>query len=148
LRAQRLSRTGVWRSSRIALAAAISGLTIIAAGCGGAESRENELRPPIPVDVAVEIGHSRISVSPAKIGAGPAIVTAINLSDASRKLTIDGPQLKRSIGPINPDDTATLKVTVNPGEHTISTDNPTAVEPAKLMVGPERPSSQNKLQTP
>ena len=143
-----MSRTSVWQPRRAVLAAVAAGLVVVVAGCGGAESRNNELRPPIAVDVAVKIGDNRVSVSPTRVGAGPVIVTVTNLSSASRRLTIDGPRLKRSVGPINPQDTATLKVTVNPGQHTLSTDDPTAVEPGELIVGPKRPSSQNKLERP
>lgn len=122
--------------------------TLSALGCGGGGERANALRPPIPINVAVEIGDARVSASPRSFGAGPITIFASNQSGASRRLTIDGPRLRQSLGPINPQDTATLKVTVNPGSYTISADGTGGPKPAALTVGPKRPSSQNQLLVP
>jgi len=64
------------------------------------------------------------------------------------RLTIDGPTLKQTFGPINPQDTATLKVSVKPGEYTLSADGSSSITPARLTVGPKRPSAQNQLLQP
>jgi hypothetical protein len=117
-------------------------------GCGGGGERANALRPPAPIVVAVEIGDARVSASPRRFGAGPISIVASNQSGASRRLTIDGPRLRQSLGPINPQDTATLKVTVNPGSYTISADGAGGPKPAELTVGPKRPSAQNQLLLP
>jgi hypothetical protein len=117
-------------------------------GCGGDDERANALRPPVPINVAVEIGDARVSASPRRFGAGPITIIASNQSGASRRLTIDGPRLRQSVGPINPQDTATLKVTVNPGSYTISADGTAGPKPAAITVGPKRPSAQNQLQLP
>ena len=63
-------------------------------------------------------------------------------------LTIDGPRLRQSLGPINPEDTATLKVTVQPGQYTLAADQSSGLSPARLNVGPKRPSAQNTLLLP
>jgi hypothetical protein len=117
-------------------------------GCGGGGERTNALRPPAPINVAVEIGDARVSASPRHFGAGPITIIASNQSGASRRLTIDGPRLRQSVGPINPQDTATLKVTVNPGSYTISADGTGGPKPATVTVGPKRPSAQNQLLLP
>jgi hypothetical protein len=131
-----------------ALTLVVAGAALSALGCGGGSERANALRPPVPINVAVEIGDARVSASPRRFGAGPITITASNQSGASRRLTIDGPRLRQSLGPINPQDTATLKVTVNPGSYTISADGTGGPKPAAITVGPKRPSAQNQLLLP
>jgi hypothetical protein len=121
---------------------------MLAGGCGGGKERASNLRPPPTINVAVEIGEERVSVSPRKIGAGPIQVIASNQSSASHRLTIDGPQVRQSVGPINPEDTATLRVTLQPGEYTVSADESSSVSPGRLRVGAKRPSGQNQLLLP
>ena len=128
--------------------AALVALPLLAYGCGDTDERTSNLRPPAPINISVEIGDDRVSASPTKFGAGPIVVIASNQSSASHTLTVEGPRLKQSVGPISPQDTATLKVTVGTGEHTISTAASENVEPATLTVGPRRPSAQNRLQQP
>jgi hypothetical protein len=123
-------------------------LPLAAYGCGGTDERTSNLRPPTPINVSVKIGDDRVSASPSSFGAGPIVMVASNQSSASHTLTIEGPQLRQSVGPISPQDTATLKVTVGPGEHTISTEGSESVERASVNVGKKRPSAQNKLQQP
>ena len=43
-----------------------------------------------------------MTVSPAEIGAGPITLLVANQSGASQTLTIDGPRLRRSVGPDQP----------------------------------------------
>jgi hypothetical protein len=130
-----------------ALAATVA-LLALAAGCGGSDSRSSTLRPPTPIDVAVKIDDDGVDVEPERFGAGPITIVASNQSGASLSVTIDGPRVKQSVGPINPEDTATLKVNVRPGEYAISADGSGAIKPAKVQVGPKRPSAQNKLLQP
>jgi hypothetical protein len=117
-------------------------------GCGGGDERTSSLRPPSTINVAVTIQDDEVTASPPKIGAGPINLLASNQSSASHRLTIDGPQLKQSIGPINPKDTADLKVTVRPGEYTITAEGSSGPKPETLTVGPKRPSAQNELELP
>jgi hypothetical protein len=124
------------------------GLVIGGTGCGSSEQRPNSLRPPATIDVAVKIDDRKVEVAPDRIGAGPILLVASNQSRASYRLTIDGPSLKQSVGPINPQDTATLKVSVKPGEYTLSADGSSSVRPVTLTVGAKRPSAQNELLQP
>jgi len=139
-------KTSNWWTNAAALT--VVALSFAASACGGTEERTNNLRPPTPINVSVVIGDNKISASPSKFGAGPIVLVTSNQSTASHTLTIEGPRLKQSVGPISPQDTATLKVTVATGEHTLTTDGSQTIRPARLNVGPKRPSAQNKLQQP
>jgi hypothetical protein len=142
-----LIKSGAW-GAWLAVAAVVPALSVALSGCGGGEGRANDLRPPTPIQISVVIGDDRISASPAKFGAGPISVLASNQSSGSHTLSIDGPRLKQSVGPINPEDTATLKVTVTPGQYTLSADGSSNIRAANLTVGPKRPSAQNQLLEP
>jgi hypothetical protein len=140
-------KTSNWRTNVVAVGAVFA-LSLGTYGCGENEERTSNLRPPTPINISVKIGEEEISASPTSFGAGPIVLIASNQSTASHILTIEGPQLKQSVGPISPQDTATLKVTVAQGEHTISSEGSENVEPATVTVGAKRPSAQNKLQQP
>ena len=88
------------------------------ADAAGTDERTSNLRPPAPINVSVEIGDDAVTASPSKFGAGPIELIASNQSSAAHTLTIDGPRVKQSVGPISPQDTATLKVTVSPARYT------------------------------
>jgi hypothetical protein len=115
--------------------------------CGEDDNRDRN-RPPVPLNVSVQLGARKVSVSPAKFGAGPITLLVANQSGASQTVTIDGPRVKQSVGPINPEDTATLKVNVEPGEYTLAADEAAGLRPTRLTVGPKRPSAQNTLLLP
>ena len=137
------SRTGVRRLTALSLAR----LALVVAACGNDDDR-NANRPPVPINVSVQLGGRDVTVSPAKFGAGPITLLVANQSGASQTLTIDGPRVRQSVGPINPEDTATLKVTVQPGAYTLATEESAGLQPARLTVGPKRPSAQNTLLLP
>jgi hypothetical protein len=139
-------KTSNWWTNATALA--VVALSFAVYGCGGNEERTSNLRPPTPINVSVVVGDNKITASPSKFGAGPIVLIASNQSTASHTLTIEGPRVKQSVGPISPRDTATLKVSVATGEHTLTTDGSETIQPAQLNVGAKRPSAQNKLQQP
>ena len=128
-------------------ALALCGAVLVISSCGGSDNR-NANRPPVPINVSVQLGAQKVTVSPDKFGAGPITLLVANQSGASQTLTIDGPRVRQSIGPINPEDTATLKVTVGPGDYSLATDQSAGLRPARLRVGPKRPSAQNTLLLP
>jgi hypothetical protein len=142
------STSGGLLSRRRRAALLFSLALLVPAGCGGTDKRTSNLRPPVPINIAVEVGDDAVDASPIKFGAGPIVVQAANESSASQRLTLEGPRVKQSFGPINPHDTATLEVNVQPGEYTLSADGSAGVEPATLTVGPKRPSGQNRLLLP
>jgi len=102
----------------------------------------------VTVNVSVHIGTERLTASPDNIGAGPVTLLVSNQSGASQTLTVDGPRLQRTAGPNPPDDTATVKVTMQSGDFTISAEETAGVRPATLTVGAPRPSAQNELLLP
>lgn len=140
-----LGTGGLWRRF-VLLAAMLAALVV--GGCGDTEERTSNPRPPATVEVSVQIGDEKVTADPRKLGAGPIVLVASNQANASHLLTIDGPRLRQSVGPINPQDTATLKVTIRPGEYTVAADGTAGLQPATLTVGPERPSAQNELLQP
>ena len=119
-----------------------------ATGCGGDDTARSEERPPVPLNVSVALNENSITASPAQFGAGPITLLISNGSGASQTLTIDGPRLRRSLGPINPQDTATVRLQIQPGEFTLSAAESAGLREAKLRVGPERSSAQNQLLLP
>jgi hypothetical protein len=122
-------------------------LAVALGACGSSDDRDKD-RPPVPINISVQLGAQKVTVSPARFGAGPITMLVANQSGASQTVTIDGPRVRQSVGPINPEDTATLKVTVQPGEYTLATAEAAGLRPARLAVGPERPSAQNTLNLP
>jgi hypothetical protein len=140
---ERHGLTGGRRLPALALCMLAVGL----ASCGQNDDR-NANRPPVPINISVQLGARKVSVSPAKFGAGPITMLVANQSGASQTVTIDGPRLRQSVGPINPEDTATLKVTVQPGDYSLATADAGGLRPARLTVGHKRPSAQNTLLLP
>jgi len=130
-----------------ALALVLGLLALVLAACGESDNR-NQNRPPVPINVSVQLGPKKVTASPAKFGAGPITLLVANQSGASQTVTIDGPRVRQSVGPINPEDTATLKVSVLPGDYTLAAAEAGGLRPAKLTVGPKRPSGQNTLLLP
>ena len=122
-------------------------------GCGGTSQGATQPRPPAPVNVTVYIDDSRVSVSPASIGAGPvAFIITNQASDAESLAVLSGGQPVASTGPINPQATAQLTVDLStPGRYSLST-GPSAgglsIRAASLLIGRPRPSSDNQLLQP
>lgn len=125
----------------------VSALAVTA--CGSSGHYKNEPRPPAPIVLTAAISKDRVSVSPTNFGAGPVSLVITNLTDSAQQVTFengDGATLQET-GPINPSDTATLKVDVPSGNIVVRVDG-NAIKSAKLDVGPSRPSAQNELLQP
>lgn len=143
-----MSRTGPLRlSSRIALPASLAVLGVLAAGCG-AEDHPNEPRPPSPIEVTARVDDDNVDVSPKEFGAGLAVITVSNQSDSVVELTLDGPVAATS-QPIEPGSvTDDFKVALEEGEYEVTGGLESDAKPDELLVGPERPSAQDKLLLP
>lgn len=141
------------RATRICAGLSVGCFALLAAGCGGDDDYANKPRPPAPINVTASIGDRGLSVSPTRIGAGPVVFIITNQTSNSHRVTLaaaDGettPQRDQSIGPINPRDTATLKVNVAPGRYEVRTAGD-GVRAGRLTVGKERRSAQNDLLQP
>ena len=121
----------VSRLIRVLATVAALALAAVATGCGGNDEARSEERPPVPINISVSLNQERVTASPDKFGAGPITLLIANQSGASQTLTIDGPRLRRSVGPINPQDTATVRLRVEPGEFTISAAESAGLREAK-----------------
>jgi hypothetical protein len=124
------------------------------AGCGSGSAYQNTPRPPAPINVTVSLTNARVQISPARVGAGPAVLLVANESSRSRDLTLrasgDGGSClgaDRSSGPINPQGNARLPVELVQGECVVGVRGD-GLAAARLVVGRERPSAQADLLQP
>lgn len=138
-------KTRGWQASLLVVAVGV------AAGCGG-DDFENKPRPAESVDLTGVIANRGVTVSPSKIGAGPVRITIVNQTDDVHTVTLEGPSVEASVGPVNPQDTATIQKSLPSGSYEVRAGTKQAVTreipPAELTVGPERESSNNTLLLP
>jgi hypothetical protein len=158
------------RGSVATLACALGALVLVVAGCG-AEERVNDPRPQPPTHVSVAITEGELTVQPERIAIGPeptrqipqnedveqptvrgnaplsVLIVAANLTDIRSRLVVRGPR-----------DTTSVQVVAN-GNGSLLADLPTGTyrltaaglpdtEPARLVVGPYRTSSENDILLP
>jgi hypothetical protein len=131
---------------------ALSGFVLFVAGCGGGGSYANNPRPPAPVTVTAAIRPDGVVISPAKLGGGPVVLIAANLTASSQTLTVAKStsattSAADSTGPINPQGVGQLKLDVSEGHYTIKASGH-SVKAAILAVGRARSSAQNDLLQP
>jgi hypothetical protein len=143
---------------------------LVAAGCG-AESRPNDPRPQVALQVSVSIGDDEISVQPSQIGIGPARtqqipqnqnheqpdirtkapatvrIVASNQTDSEARLELRGPSSARS-EPIPANSPGTLQADLETGTYTIAAAGVPGARVGKLIVGPFRASSENDVLLP
>ena len=136
---------------RMGVAGIASGALLLAVtGCGESQSFADKSRPPVILNITAEITDQGVLISPGKIGAGPVHLVVTNQSNASRELTLDSQggnagEKKASSGPINPQGTAELNVSLEEGDYRVGASGTPA---AALTVGPTRPSGQNEVLEP
>jgi hypothetical protein len=130
-----------------------AGLATSALGCGTAKNYANNPRPAEPIVVAAAIAPGGISVSPARFGAGLVQLVVTNLTNSSQQLEIvigSGSGQKsvlQQIGPINPQDTAQVKLQLGTGAYSVRVTG-RKVKDAVVNVGAPRPPSTNQLLQP
>jgi hypothetical protein len=140
-------------TSRAAVAAGVALVSTIA-GCGQPDFSRMPPRPPTPLQVTGVITNSEVSVSPSRIGAGPIILIVSNQDGDSHTIILEGEGKREQVGPINPQDTATIQTNVTQGRYKVRAGSERAVsptrriEPATLSVGRERPSGEDDLLRP
>ena len=143
--------TRVGRNRTAALLAGVLGLLVLG-GCGDDDDFENNPRPPIPVQLSGVITDSEVSVEPRSIGAGPVVLIVSNQTDKAHSITLDGPSGTEEVGPINPQDTGRIQHNLDQGSYEVRAGSDEAVDeeisPAKLAVGPKRPSSSDDVLLP
>jgi hypothetical protein len=133
---------------------ACAGLAVVAAlvpGCGG-DDFKNEARAPVRIALTGVIQDDRVTVSPAKIGAGPVEITISNQTDKVRTITLEGESIIEQQGPVQPGDTTTIQKTLEPGSYEVRAGSEKAVRkeirPAVLEIGKERKNSNNDVLLP
>jgi hypothetical protein len=121
------------------------------AGCGE-DDFKNEARAPVRLALTGVIQDDKVTVSPAKVGAGPVEITISNQTDRKRTITLDGGSITEEQGPVLPGDTATIQKTLTPGTYEVRAGSEKAVrkeiQPAVLKIGKERKNSNNELLLP
>lgn len=133
----------------------VSGATLIlgAAGCGE-EEFANEPRPPATVELSGSISDEGVRISPTREGAGSVLITFTNLTDRAHTITLEGENVIERTAPIQPQDTASITKTLEPGTYEVRAGSNKAVDiedqipPATLTIGPQRPDSNNDLLLP
>jgi len=135
------------RAAMFLLAVALSAAT----GCGG-EDFANRPRPPTTIDLSGVIQNNKVTISPAKVGAGAVEITISNQTQAAHTITLEGESIRERVGPVNPLDTATIQKTLQPGNYTVKAGSTAAVareiKPARLTIGKERSNSSNDVLQP
>ena len=130
------------------------GLAVAAAliaGCGD-DDFKNDARAPVRLALTGVIKDDKVTVSPAKIGAGPVQITISNQTDSERTVTLEGESVTEQQGPVQPGDTATIQKTLEPGSYEVRAGSEKAVrkeiQPAVLEIGKNRKNSNNELLLP
>ena len=127
------------------------GTALVLAGCGE-DDFENAKRPPVPIELTGVIQERGVTVSPAKEGAGPFVITISNQTDDAHTVTLEGTSVEERVGPIQPQDTATIQKTLAKGRYEVRAGSEEAVEreipSAELVIGPERDPSNDRLLLP
>lgn len=138
--------------------------TVALTACGGGGGHFANLpRPPSPVNVTVYINDQRVSVSPSAVGAGPVVFIVTNQASQAESMQIlqggaSASAPVTSTGPISPQATAQIKVSLLKGRYTVgigangqteaSRATHAGIQPAVLRIGHERPSASNQLMSP
>jgi hypothetical protein len=130
------------------------GLAVVAAviaSCGE-DDFKNEARAPVRLALTGVIQDDKVTVSPARVGAGPVEITISNQTDSKRTITLEGKSITEQEGPVLPGDTATIQKTLEPGSYEVRAGSKKAVrkeiEPAVLRIGKKRHNSNNELLLP
>ena len=125
---------------------------MLASGCGGGDDFENERRPAVPIELTGVIQERGVTVSPKREGAGPFVITISNQTDDAHTVTLEGTSVEERVGPIQPQDTATIQKTLAQGKYEVRAGSERAVKkeipPAELDIGPDRDSSNDQLLLP
>jgi hypothetical protein len=132
-----------WRGTGVLLAV----VALVALGGCGRNDFKNDPRPPVPLEVTVEVTDSAVQVSHSSFGAGLVNFTIANNSSDNAVFSITGTADATS-EPIPANGNTTFKVPLKTGTYEAGVYRKASIKPAKLEVGAERPSAQNDLLLP
>jgi hypothetical protein len=137
--------------TRVRACAALAVAAALIAGCGE-DDFKNEARAPVRIALTGVIQDDKVTVSPAKLGAGPVEITISNQTDRVRTITLEGESITEQQGPVQPGGTATIQRTLDPGSYEVRAGSEKAVrkeiQPAVLEIGKKRKNSNNELLLP
>ncbi len=129
----------------------ICAVALGATGCGD-DDFKNAPRAAVPIELSGVIKPRRVIVSPDEVGAGPVWITISNQTSRAYTVTLAGDSVQERVGPIYPQDTATIQKTLDPGRYEViaGSDDTAArgITPAVLVIGPRRPNSNDRLLLP
>lgn len=156
------------RATALLLASAVA---LLAAGCG-AQEHVNDPRPQPPTRVSVAVAEGEITVEPARIAIGPepdqqipqnlntsqprirsnapldVVLVAANLTDLDSRLQVRGNGKDATSQALVANGNISLQTALPTGVYTVSAAGIPSAEPARLVVGPFRTSSENDLLLP
>jgi hypothetical protein len=116
-------------------------------GACGEDDFPNDPRPAAPIELTAAIDQRSVSISPQSVGAGLVVLTISNQTDEPTRLTLEGPTTATS-NEIPPGGTGSIKAALEQGEYEAAAGAEAGIKPARLEVGPDRPTSQNELLQP
>lgn len=141
------------RNCRAMLLAGGTSLALVALGCGG-DDFANAPRPPAAVELTGVIKDGGVTISPTREGAGRIRLTIANQTDRAHTVTLEGDDVIERVGPVQPQDTATIQKTLDSGSYEIRAGSSRAVDiedqipPATLTIGAQRKDSGETLLLP
>jgi hypothetical protein len=120
--------------------------SLVLAACGE-DDFPNDPRPASPIELTAAIDENSVSVSPKSFGAGLVNITISNQTDEPTRLTLEGPTSETS-SEIPPGGTGSIKAALVEGDYEATAGAEIDIKPARVEVGPDRPTSQNELLQP
>ena len=137
------------RSRKLALLICAAALATPA--CGD-DDFENEPRSAVPIELGAVIKPKRVIVAPDDLGAGPVRITISNQTSGAHSVTLAGRAVSERVGPVYPQDTASIQKTLEPGRYELRVgsedDATTGIAPAELTIGSRRRESNDRLLLP
>lgn len=137
------------RSRKLVLLICAAGLA--APACAN-DDFKNEPRSAVPIELGAVIKPKRVILAPNDVGAGPVRITISNQTSQAHSVTLAGRAVSERVGPVYPQDTASIQKTLEPGRYELragSEDGATAaIAPAELTIGSRRPESNDRLLLP
>ena len=106
------------------MAAAFGALLVV--GCGE-DDFENDPRPATAVNLTGVIQPKGVTIGPNGRGAGAFLITVSNQTDDPHTVTLEGISVEETVGPIQPQDTATIQRTLAPGTYEVRAGSERAV---------------------
>ncbi|MEX2252617.1 MAG: hypothetical protein WD649_00545 [Thermoleophilaceae bacterium] len=123
---------------------------LVLSGCGGDDFADKP-RPALPVELTGVIQEKKVTISPDETGSGAVRITIANETNESHTVTLEGENVEERVGPINPQDAATINKTLEQGTYEVVAGSELAtreIAPGKLVIGPPRDPSNNQLLQP